>query len=131
VVTTGASPVATSTATLNGSADPNGAATTGWFRYYSTDPGTCNTTTGTPTSATGLGSGSSGVPYSQSLTGLSPSTTYYYCALANNTAGTVLGDVWSFTTNALTFDFSISAQQSSVMVSPGSSVTNIIRATAQ
>jgi hypothetical protein len=32
---------------LNGTANPNGGATTGWFRYSTTSPGTCNDTFGT------------------------------------------------------------------------------------
>src|SRR5687767_1211690 len=42
VITTAATLVATTSATLNGSGNPNAAATTGWFRYSTTDPGTCN-----------------------------------------------------------------------------------------
>lgn len=49
VTTDAATNVATSTATLNGSANPNGATTTGWFRYSTTNPGSCNDTFGTRT----------------------------------------------------------------------------------
>ena len=40
-------------ATLNGTANPNGAATTGWFRYATTNPGTCNDSFGTRAPASG------------------------------------------------------------------------------
>ncbi len=103
LVTTGvASPVTATTATLNASANPNGAASTGWFRYASTDPGTCNDTFGTRAPAgTGthnLGAGNAAVNYAQPLSGLLPGTTYYYCALAQNLVGLSTGGVLSFTT---------------------------------
>jgi hypothetical protein len=40
------------------------------------------------------------VSYTQSLTGLSPGTTYYFCAIAANAVGTGFGGVLSFTTQA-------------------------------
>ena len=90
-------------ATLNASANPNGQVATGWFRYATTNPGSCNDTFGTRVPATGgtaLGSGTSPVSYLQALTGLPSSTTYYFCALASNAAGTSVGSVLSFTTPA-------------------------------
>jgi hypothetical protein len=103
VTTDAATSVATTTATLNGTANPNRATTTGWFRYSTTDPGTCNDTFGTrapTTGGSGLGSGGSGQAFSQGLTGLSPSTTYYFCAIASNSEGTGFGSVLQFTTAA-------------------------------
>ncbi len=101
-VTTGAaSAVQPTTVTLNGTANPGGAATTGWFRYATTNPGTCDDTFGTRAPAAGgstLGSGTSAVAYSQGPTGLAPNTTYYFCAIAQNSAGTGFGAVLSFTT---------------------------------
>ena len=62
-VTTGASSSRTGTsATLNATANPGGDATTGWFRYGTVSPGTCNDTFGTRAPASGgssLGSGTS------------------------------------------------------------------------
>jgi len=90
-------------ATLNGSANPNGAATTAWFRYSTTSPGACNDSFGTRVPASvgaSLGSGTTAVVYAQAVTGLSPSTTYYVCAIASNTQGTSFGAVVSFTTPA-------------------------------
>lgn len=100
-------------ATLSAAANPNGSATTGWFRYFATtNPGTtCDDTTGTRMPATGglaLGSGTSVKDYysnpinpHQNLTGLSPSTQYFYCAIANNAGGNGFGQVVSFTTPAV------------------------------
>ncbi|MBE7451667.1 MAG: hypothetical protein HS111_23080 [Kofleriaceae bacterium] len=106
VTTSAATLVTASSATLNGSANPNGATSTGWFRYATSDPGTCNDSFGTrapPSSAsdTALGAGSSPVAYSRAISGLTPATTYYYCAIAGNTYGTRFGAVQSFTTPAL------------------------------
>jgi len=98
VTTNAATNVTTSTATLNGSANPNGAGTTGWFRY-DTSPGTCNETFGTPTPTNSLGSGTSTVSYSENITDLSPSIPYYFCAIAENANGKVFGSVLTFTTD--------------------------------
>ncbi len=100
---TAASVTATS-ATLNGAGTPNGANTLGWFRYSPTSPGSCNDTFGTrapSSSGLGLGTGTTSVPFTQAIAGLTPATTYYYCAIANNTYGTGLGAVQSFTTPAM------------------------------
>jgi Bacterial Ig-like domain len=92
--------VTASSATLRGIGNPNGAAAAGWFRYASTDPGTCNDSFGTRAPASGgdsLGSGTSPVAYSEAITGLTAGTPYYYCAIAQNSAGTGFGSVISFT----------------------------------
>jgi len=81
---------------LNGSANPNGAATTAYFRY-GTDP---TLTAGTNTVAQSLGSGTTAVAFAESLTGLFPQTTYYYRAIATNSAGTSDGAILNFTTPA-------------------------------
>ncbi|MDQ3034461.1 MAG: hypothetical protein M3Y87_18780, partial [Myxococcota bacterium] len=101
VITNPATLVASTSATLNGSADPNGATSSGWFRYSTANPGACNDTFGSraPTSSgTALGSGTSPVAYTRAIASLVPATTYYYCAIASNTYGTSYGDVLSFTT---------------------------------
>jgi hypothetical protein len=123
VVSTGsANPISSTGATLSASANPSGGATTGWFRYSTTNPGTCNDTFGTRvpamTGGSDLGSSNTSQPFSQAITGLAQGTTYYYCALAANTAGTGVGGVTSFrtltsptvTTNAATSVSNLSAQ---------------------
>ncbi|MDX2010122.1 MAG: hypothetical protein SFW67_08030 [Myxococcaceae bacterium] len=100
VSTSAATSVTATTATLNGSVNPRGQAATGWFRYATTSPGTCNDIFGTraPVMAIALGSGSTSVALSEPLTGLTAGTTYYYCAIAENAVGTGFGSVLSFTT---------------------------------
>lgn len=117
VVTNNASPVANTSATLNGSANPNGYTTTGWFRYSTISPGTCNDSFGTRSPASGgsaLGNGSASVAYSSALSGLSLNTTYYYCAIASSISGTSFGEIVSFTTIAtatLTYTGPVSGSQ--------------------
>ena len=101
VATMAATPVTATTATLNGSSNPNGNSTIGWFRYSTSSPGTCNDVFGTRApvaSGTSLGSGSGATPFAESISGLSPSTTYYFCAIALSAFGTAYGSVLSFTT---------------------------------
>src|SRR4029450_6037054 len=52
VTTNAASALTGTTATLNGSANPGGDTTTGWFRYATVSPGTRNDTLGTLAQAT-------------------------------------------------------------------------------
>ncbi|HEX2880757.1 MAG TPA: hypothetical protein VHO25_14595, partial [Polyangiaceae bacterium] len=100
-VTTNTQTLLTATsATLNGAVIPTGASTTGFFRYSSTNPGTCNNSFGTVTANNSLGSGYSSVGIAQAISSLTPVTTYYYCAIATNTHGTTLGSLLSFTTPA-------------------------------
>src|ERR1041385_3478299 len=94
VTTTAASSVTASSAVSNGSVNPNGAATTAWFEY-----GTNSTlSTFNSTATQSIGSGTSAVTVSANLSGLSASTTYYYRAAAQNSAGTQRDGIMSFTT---------------------------------
>lgn len=104
VTTNSATNVSTSTATLNGQANPNGGATTGWFRYATSTPGNCDDVFGTKTATSSLGAGTSTVAYSENLTGLAKGTAYYYCALASNSGGTATGAITSFVTLDTTYN---------------------------
>ena len=100
VTTLGGSGSSTS-AIFSGEANPNGDATTAWFRYSTVDPGGCSDTFGTRAPASGgssLGSGTSPAGYYQQVSGVPPApTTFYFCAIAQNSSGIGFGDVLSFT----------------------------------
>jgi hypothetical protein len=85
-------------ATLNGTVNPNGAATTYQFEYGAT---TAYGST-TPATAASAGSGTSAVTETASLTGLSASASYHYRLDATNSAGTTDGPDETFTTSAAT-----------------------------
>jgi hypothetical protein len=94
-VTTGASSSVTSGgASVAGTVNPNGADTKAWFQY-----GTSSTLSGASSTAMqDLGSGTSSVAFSASLSGLASNTKYFFRAVASNSGGTVNGTINSFTT---------------------------------
>jgi hypothetical protein len=79
--------VMTSSATLNGTVNPNGLSTTYYFEWGTTTS-YGNTIPSTPASA---GSGTSGVHVSADITGLSPDTIYHYRLVAVSSFGTSYG----------------------------------------
>lgn len=94
VVVTGiASNITGTTATLNGTVNPEGNPTTYHFQYGLTTAYGSNTTT------TSVGSGQTTLPVSADLTGLLPSTTYHFRVTATNGNGTVNGADATFTTS--------------------------------
>jgi hypothetical protein len=95
VVATGAvSGVTNTAATLNGTVNPEGAATTYQFQYgTSTSYGSVM-----PASPANAGSGSSVIGESAGLSGLSAGTTYDYRLVATNATGTTNGSNQTFTT---------------------------------
>jgi hypothetical protein len=92
VTTSPATGVVTNGATLNGSLNPNGQATTAWFEYGLT------TAYGSVIPLPGAFTGSAGVAVSTNLTGLTPGTTYHFRLDATNATGSTLGADQSFTT---------------------------------
>ncbi len=81
-------------ATLHGSVNPNGLATTYQFDY-----GTTTALGGkSPATVANVGSGSAAVAESAKLSGLSPATTYYYELIASNSAGTTTSPLETFKT---------------------------------
>ena len=77
--------VTASSATLNGTVNPQGLATTAWFQW-GTDPALSGATSTTPVS---VGSGTSDVAISNALTGLVANTTYYFRVVMNNSGGMI------------------------------------------
>jgi subtilase family serine protease len=118
--TTGAATALTeNSATVAGTVNPNGAATTAWFLY-----GTSSTLAGaTQTTTQSLAAGSTATAITANLTGLAASTTYYFQAVAKNATGTTNGTIVSFTTTAPpppTFTIAGTA----VSVAPGATTGN-------
>jgi len=94
VVTQNATSITANSAILNGTIDPNGHTTTAWFEYGTSS----NLSTVNETIHVNQGGSYNASALAQSISGLIPSTTYYFRAVANNTYGTVKGNIYSFTT---------------------------------
>lgn len=82
------------TATVTGTVDPDGSATSYYFEYGPT------AAYGKQTSAVAAGSGNTDVFASATLSGLEPSTTYHYRLVAVGDGVTVVGKDLTFTTSA-------------------------------
>ncbi len=96
VITLPATAVTGTTATLNGSVNPNGIATNYHFE--------CGTTTsyGNATSTVSAGSGSTAVNVSANISGLTSGTTYHFRIAGTNSAGTSNGSDLTFTPGMVT-----------------------------
>ena len=94
VTTTAPSGVTTTTATLNGTINPNGLASTYHFEW-----GT-STSYGTNTTVTSAGSGSTTINVNVGITGLAGGTTYHFRLVGVNAEGTTNGNDMSFTPGA-------------------------------
>ena len=92
VVTGAATGVTPTTATLNGTVDPNGRATTWYFEY-----GT-STSYGTKTAVKDAGAGGSAVAVSAALANLARGRLYHYRLVATSDAGTSRGADQTFST---------------------------------
>jgi uncharacterized repeat protein (TIGR03803 family) len=94
--TVSASKVVSDGAVLNGTVNPNGGATTAWFEWSKDSK--LQSPQSTP--AQPFGTGSSPVPVTFQLSGLEPSTTYYFALAASTGSGgqPQIGAILSFTT---------------------------------
>jgi len=92
VTTGGVTGLTTTGATLDGTVNPNGVATTVSFEWGTT------TSYGQTTAGQSAGSGTAAQAVSAALTGLAPCTTYHYRATATSAGGTATGDDASFRT---------------------------------
>lgn len=93
VASTGnATGITSTSATLNGTVNPEGQTTTYYFEY-----GT-STSYGTRTATTAAGSGTADIAASAPTASLTPNATYHYRLVATNPSGTTLGADVSFTT---------------------------------
>jgi hypothetical protein len=96
VVTHPASSIASTTATLNGTVNPNGLDTEYYFEYGTT------TAYGSTTSVADAGSGTSAISVMAAISGLVPETTYYFRIVATNSSVTSYGADASFDTLSAT-----------------------------
>jgi hypothetical protein len=91
VTTNAATSITSGGATLNGSLNPNGQATTYDFEYGKT------TSYGSTTGAQNGGSGTTSVDLSAAITGLTAGTTYHFRLVATGTSGEIDGADMTFT----------------------------------
>ena len=103
-------------ATLNGSANPNGYATTIYFEWGGTNYG--NTTT-----AQSLGSGTNNIAVTGPLSGLTAGTTYHCRLVAYNVAGTNFGADSIFTTPAFA---TVITQPASGITGTGATLNSLV-----
>jgi hypothetical protein len=94
VSTLPATGVSTNSATLNGTVNPNGWPTTAWFQWGTT------ANYGNLTSVTDVGSGTTALPLSAPLAGLTSGVTYHFRIAATNDYGLAYGSDQNFTTQA-------------------------------
>ncbi|MFM6966609.1 MAG: fibronectin type III domain-containing protein, partial [Rhodoluna sp.] len=100
-LTTPASSVAATTATLNGIVNSSGNTSTSYRFIYATDPNLAYATATNPGWTSIAGSPSTNTSYTSALTGLTPLTTYYFKIQVKNSSGTIFsGTTLSFTTLA-------------------------------
>jgi hypothetical protein len=93
VVSTGnATTITPTSATVNGTVNPEGQATTYHFEYGTT------ISYGSQTATASAGAGTADVKVSDQLTSLAPNTTYHYRLVATNASGTTLGADVTFKT---------------------------------
>ncbi len=110
-ITSPATGVTSSAATLNGLVNPNNFTTTSYFEY-----GT-GTSYGTATSSVVLSAGSSAAPVQAQINGLTAGTSYHYRVVAYSSNGTSYGQDATFTT--------LAAALPSVQTSPATAITAV------
>ncbi len=108
-VTSAATTVGATVATLHGTVDPMGTSTSGWFQW-----GISPTLTDS-TAKQNMGSGNGAVSLNKTLTSLIPNTTYAFRAAANNIDGSSFGTTLQFTTLPFTRDSAIARVISQVI----------------
>jgi hypothetical protein len=103
VATAAGSAVATTSATLNGTVNPNGRPTSWYFEYGTT------TSYGSTTPSKNAGSGTATVKVAAALTKLVTGTTYHFRLVAKSDAGTSHGSDQTFATTGVTMHASVLA----------------------
>jgi parallel beta-helix repeat protein len=110
LTTSAATAISTSTAAVHGTITDTGGEDASQSGFaYGTDSALA-----TVIATSTLGSQSGTASFSQSITGLSPNTTYYVRAYAANSTGTGLGSIQSFTTQAITAPTALTSSGSAI-----------------
>lgn len=99
--TGGTAQLSYSSATLNATINPRGSETTYYFQYGPTNA------YGAQTATTAVGSGTVGVPVSQTISGLTTGAAYHYRVVASSSAGPVVGRDRAFTTKSVPLKFEL------------------------
>ncbi|MBK7029757.1 MAG: fibronectin type III domain-containing protein [Bacteroidales bacterium] len=119
VTTLAATAVNSTSATLNGTVNPSGLATTYYFQYGTT------TSYGSVTSTISAGSGASAVTVSANISGLITGQTYHFRLVATNTDGTSNGSDLTFVPGgAILTTTAVSSITMSTAVSGGTITTD-------
>lgn len=118
VVTLDATAVTSSTATLNGTINPNGLSSTYHFEW-----GT-STSYGTSTPTLSAGSGTSNVSVNAPLTGLTAGTTYHFKLVGVNSDGTTNGSDKTFTPGAAAVTTTAATAITATTATSGGNVTS-------
>ena len=116
--TLAASSVTGTSATINGSVNPNGLATTYYFDY-----GT-SASYGSTTSVTSAGSGSSAIAVSANLTGLAGGVTYHFRVVATNSDGTSTGGDLTFVPGGAVLTTTAASSVTQTTASSGGNITS-------
>jgi len=111
--TGGAARVTQTSATLTGTVNPQGTATTSFFQYGTT------TSYGAQTPDAALGNGSKNVAATGDIAGLAPATRYHYRIVARSTAGTTRGSDRSFVTPKQPLGLTLAAAPNPVVFGGG------------
>jgi uncharacterized repeat protein (TIGR01451 family) len=124
VITGAATTVTATSATLTGTVNPQGQSTTYDFTWGLAPGSESNTT-----ALTDAGSGTTSVPASAAIGGLTASTTYYYTLHASNATGSASGVQQHFTAGAPSVDLAISGNGVPVSTVVGQPFTNTFTVT--
>jgi hypothetical protein len=109
VTTGGAAQVTVTSATLTGTVNPRGLATSYYFQYGTT------TAYGSRTPSSAAGNGSTPAAAAAQITGLGSHTKYHYRLIAHNSDGTTAGNDRSFTTPRQPLGLSLTAAPNPVV----------------
>lgn len=118
VATTAATSITTASATLNGTINPNGLASTYYFQWGTT------TAYGTNTTTTSAGSGSTSVNVNAGISGLTAGTTYHYRIVGTNSDGTSYGNDMTVTPGAAVLTTTAASAITMTTATSGGNITS-------